>query len=47
MKLFALGLTVTCVLGAYLMPQIAAGCLLIGLVLVAALASPNQETGEG
>jgi hypothetical protein len=46
MKHLALGLTASCALGAYLMPQLAGGCLLLGALLVAALILYRKEVGR-
>jgi hypothetical protein len=41
------GLAATCAIGACLMPEIATGCLLVGLVQVAALILYRKEVCGG
>ena len=47
MRNLTLGLLLTCALGTYLMPQMAGGCVLVGLSLAAALILDRKEVKHG
>lgn len=47
MKPLALGFLLTCAFSAYLMPQLAVGCLLVAALLAAALILDRGEAGCG
>jgi hypothetical protein len=46
MTRFALGLAATCALGAYLMPEMAGGCLLVAAPLLYFLAAPRERSNH-